>query len=144
MEGTVVSDAVNLAARLESLTKHYKSALLVSETTLNTTQNSNVYLTRFLGKIIVVGKIQPVSLFEILDAEPQDIRASKQKNKTFLEEGIMLFIDRQFDAAKEKFIGALEIFPDDAVAKLYLDEAVAFEKQRPKHDWMGTITMLEK
>ncbi|MBF0257868.1 MAG: PAS domain S-box protein [Desulfamplus sp.] len=67
MEGTVVGDAVNTASRLEKLTKHYKRPLLISENTLNALKDPSVYDIRHVGRVIVEGRSQPISVYEVSD-----------------------------------------------------------------------------
>ena len=67
MEGTVISDAVNLASRIEGLTKNYKTPLLISEYTLNKLKNPKQYNTRFVDRVNVKGKAEAVSIYEVAD-----------------------------------------------------------------------------
>ncbi len=67
MEGTVISDTVNLASRLESLTKEYGVPLIISENTMKGLETP--YPTRFIDRLVVKGKSEPVSIFEVRDPE---------------------------------------------------------------------------
>src|SRR5262249_58387326 len=69
LEYTAIGDAVNLAARLESLTKDYGSGIIVSETTAEAVKGR--FFTRELGAVPVKGKALPVNIFAVL---PSDIR----------------------------------------------------------------------
>ena len=69
MDGTVIADTVNLASRLEGLTKRYGASILMSEHTLSKMTQPQAYLTRFLGKVQVKGKNIAVSVFEIYDGD---------------------------------------------------------------------------
>ncbi|HNF28623.1 MAG TPA: adenylate/guanylate cyclase domain-containing protein, partial [Leptospiraceae bacterium] len=66
MEGTVISDAVNLASRLENLNKEYGTEILISEFTLNNMKNPEQFCIRRIDKVRVKGKNQDVEIFEIL------------------------------------------------------------------------------
>ena len=61
---------MNLAARLEGLTKDYGSGILVSETFLRRLAQPERYHSRFVDRVRVKGKQEPVSVFEIIDAAP--------------------------------------------------------------------------
>lgn len=119
MDGTVISDAVNLAARLEGLTKKYGSMILLSEDALFGMADADHYKFRFLGKVLVKGRSMPVSIFEILDTEPEKIRALKMLTREDLELGIMLMHEKKFKEALGHFERALFLFPDDTAAKFY-------------------------
>lgn len=65
MEGTVISDAVNLASRLESLTKSYNAKILISEFTLQHLQKPETFNIHFIDKVQVKGRVQAVKIFEV-------------------------------------------------------------------------------
>jgi adenylate cyclase len=75
---TVIGDAVNLGARLESLNKEYGTQIIVSEFTVNSLKDRTRYILRPLGQVIVKGKSVPVEIFEVLDTNtsPTGDRAS--------------------------------------------------------------------
>jgi adenylate cyclase len=63
---TVIGDAVNLGARLESLNKDYGTQIIISEFTVNSLKDKTRYNLRPLGKVTVKGKSVPVEIFEVL------------------------------------------------------------------------------
>lgn len=65
MDGTVISDAVNLAARLESLTKDYRVPLLVSQFTVDRLDDPEAFALRPIDTVVVRGRTQPVAIFEV-------------------------------------------------------------------------------
>jgi class 3 adenylate cyclase/HAMP domain-containing protein len=77
LDGTVISDAVNLASRLEDLTKEFKTGILISEQTYDALKSPEDYLIRSLDRIRVKGKQQPVLIYEVLDGETQEIMSVK-------------------------------------------------------------------
>jgi class 3 adenylate cyclase len=66
MDGTVISDAVNLAARLEGLTKQYGCPAIISEDSMARLSNPENYKFRFLDRTQVKGKKEPVTIYELL------------------------------------------------------------------------------
>ena len=68
MDTTVISDSVNLAARIEKLTRRYDADLLISEQTLNAMSNADRHLIRFIGEVAVSGKSELVRVYEVFDA----------------------------------------------------------------------------
>jgi len=69
LQYTAIGDAINLGARLESLTKDYKANIIISETTYALVRNQ--FVTRELGEVTVKGKTQPVKIYAVL---PDSIR----------------------------------------------------------------------
>ena len=77
MEGTVISDAVNLASRMEGTTKMYGASLLISEHTFRRLSEPDRYLIRLIDRVAMKGKAEPVTVYEILNGEPKDVREKK-------------------------------------------------------------------
>lgn len=121
MDGTVISDTVNLAARLESLTKNYDVALLISHLTLSRLQNPTKYSIRFIDKVIVKGKSKAVAIFEVLDGDEPKIKEAKLATKSMFEEGVFLYHQDSIQAAAQQFKDVLTINPKDTVAQIYLN-----------------------
>jgi adenylate cyclase len=69
LEYTAIGDTVNLAARLESITKDYGASIIISETTYAMVRDR--FPTRALGAVTVKGKAQPVRIYAVL---PSDVR----------------------------------------------------------------------
>lgn len=65
MDGTVISDAVNLASRIESLTKTYKVGILISQFTYERLADASAYDIRLVDTVTVKGKSQPVSIYQV-------------------------------------------------------------------------------
>ena len=65
MDFTMIGDGVNLAARLEGSCKTYGAQIIISEFTQ--TKLKGIYALRELDRIVVKGKTEPVSIFEVLD-----------------------------------------------------------------------------
>src|SRR5262249_15526958 len=81
MDGTVISDAVNLAARVESLTKDYKVPLLISEYTWRHLADPKAYDIRPIDVVVVKGKTRPVTIFEVYQRDPPTERAVKGRTR---------------------------------------------------------------
>ena len=91
MEGTVIADSVNLAARLETLSKQMGASIITSEETLNQLSVQDHYIKRYMGRIQVVGKNEAVKVYEILNGLPEEELEAKLRNKRILSEGIRFF-----------------------------------------------------
>ncbi len=63
----MISDDVNLASRLESLTKEYGASLIIGERTYDSLKNLSDYTLRTLAHVTPKGKSEPVKIFEVCD-----------------------------------------------------------------------------
>ncbi|HAA33523.1 MAG TPA: adenylate cyclase, partial [Cyanobacteria bacterium UBA8553] len=120
METTVISDAVNLASRLEGLTKNYGVSLLISHHTFLQLQDSNQYSYRIIDRVKVNGKSAAVSVYEVFDAEQPDIYEGKSVTKQEFEQAVLLYNLGSFSEAAQLFQKCLHQNPMDKVAKIYL------------------------
>ncbi len=132
MEGTVISDAVNLASRLESLTKLFGSPIIVSESTLAVT--SGHYPSRFLGRVKVPGKRNPIDIHEIIDASDSGAGAVKLASMKAFNRAVKAFYDRDLEAARIEFGALVREFPEDSAAAYYLRRCAA---AGAKDHWEG-------
>ena len=121
MQGTVISDAVNLASRIQDVTKLYKANVVISQETFISLDNVNDYNYRFLGRVRVKGKDKAVALFEIFDADVDEKRERKNKTKVDFEDGIMRFAQRDFGEAQDLFTRVVEEDPDDMTTRVFIE-----------------------
>lgn len=137
LEGTVISDVVNTASRLEGLTKAYFSSIIISEDVLFTIKNIEKYKYRYLDTVKVKGKNKAVRIIEIFNGLLPDIMQLKIETKQIFETGIDLYIDKQFLHAKEHFEKVIAINPTDKAAELYLNRCNMNLKFGVDPDWTG-------
>lgn len=121
MEGTVISDAVNLSSRLQSIAKAFNIPLVISERTFMQLEDPGKYKYRFIGKVRVKGKDAPVSVFEIFDGLPEELFERKMKSNTFFEQGMMAYYQKDYSQGVFYFKRALENVPDDGASRFYLE-----------------------
>jgi class 3 adenylate cyclase/ActR/RegA family two-component response regulator len=121
MDGTVISDAVNLASRVESLTKQYGVSLLISHETFARIQNPSDYKIRLIERLKVKGKSKAVAVFEVFDGDPPQLRDAKLATTGIFEEGVLFYYGSSFRKAAQCFEKCLAQNPDDTVAQIYLE-----------------------
>lgn len=123
MEGTVISDSVNLASRLEGVNKIYSSSIIISESALNEA-NTDSFRYRFLGVVSVKGKENKISIFEVFESDNENIANLKQKTKDAFENGVKLFQNKEYQDAFEQFKAVVKINKEDKAAMYYMHECV--------------------
>lgn len=126
MESTVIADAVNLASRLESLTKKLGASIIVSEDTLNHSKMDAEFSTRFLGKVKVKGKTIPILIYEVFDGDPESIYTKKLGTKNTFEEGVNLYNQAQFAEAARLFSEIVSRNEADLAASMYMERSVKY------------------
>ncbi len=119
MDGTVISDAVNVAARIEGLTKNYGVSMLISHFTFMQLQNPENYAIRAIDRVQVKGKSETVSLFEVFDADQPEIREGKLATSQTFTKALLLFKLGKLGEAEQLFADCLRQSPRDRVAQIY-------------------------
>ncbi|HEY5564109.1 MAG TPA: response regulator, partial [Rhodothermia bacterium] len=136
-QGDIFSDAVNLANRIEGLTKFYGVSVVVTGETLGQLQSPARYRIRFLGHVQVKGKNRPVSLYELFDGDPQPVVERRLKTRADYDAGIQAFLSRDFQAAAVHFERCISVDPDDAATKMYLERSLDFGRTGVPENWTG-------
>lgn len=144
MEGTVIADAVNLASRIEGLTKVYGVPIVISEQTLFALTDPIHYHFRFLDRVKVKGKKQPISVFEVFDGEPVEILDLKLKTLADFENGLLHYHSQEFSMAKVYFERVLHQNAEDKAAQLYLRRSTHFMTYGVPPGWEGIEALTEK
>lgn len=143
-QGTVISDAVNLADRLEGLTKKYGASIVISSQTLKGIANPSRFNYRFLDTVKVKGKDKAVSVFEVFDGNTSAEIKLKLKTKSDFEDGLSFYYDKQFARACVKFDQVLKQNTEDKAAQFYLERAAHFMVHGIPADWTGVEVLNEK
>jgi adenylate cyclase len=143
MEADAISDNVNLTSRLEGLTKYYQVSLLISGEAYELIDPSRYHI-RFLDNVAVKGRNQPIAAYEVFDADPEELREQKLWAMSEYEKAQRLYFSKKFADAAKRFINVLEILPNDATTKLYLERSAKFMVEGVSDDWDGVRVMAEK
>jgi adenylate cyclase len=141
MDPTVIGDSANLASRIEGLTRIYGLDILVGATVAELVRDE-VYL-RSVARVQVKGKTKPADVFTFIGARNEEIDSEFLKWLETYEEGLEKFRTRDFTEAKILFSRFLEFYPDDLLAKMYLDRALEYEQTPPDEAW-GAVEVFEK
>ena len=144
MDSTVVSDAVNLASRVEGLTKIYGTSLIISQDTLIKLQDPGRYNYRFLDVVKVKGKKEAVYIFEVLDGEPEEVKRLKIETKPEFGRALQLYKNKEFDEASAIFKRVYQLNPDDRGAELYIARCKNILEFGIPEAWDGVETLRDK
>jgi len=143
MDGTVISDAVNLASRIESLTKQYGAGILISDTAWQTIPDGQQYAHRIVDRVSVKGKTEPVTLIEVFAADEPGIIKSKLRQLQEFAAALALYQQGLFHEAKTAFLSLVAAEPADKVPGLYLQRIEKYLRNPPE-EWMGYEILYEK
>ena len=135
MESTVISDAVNLASRIEGLTKLYAVGIAISEQAMDKLKQSDIYSHRFLGKVQVKGKKAAVGGFEIYAAEEPEAIALKTQTRPEFERAIELYQEREIEQSCELFGEILEANPEDKATGVYVRRCERLQQYGTPEGW---------
>ncbi len=135
MDSTVIADAVNLASRLEQLTKLYGAGIIISMQTLSQLNDPQKHTCRFLDRVTVRGKQTPVAIFEIYDGDPPPLRELKTQTHTNFEQGVWLYYQEKFTAARQHFERVLQVNDRDLAARLYLERCDLSQQTGLSQKW---------
>jgi len=137
MDSTVISDSVNLAARLEGLTKIYGSAIIISEDTLIKLNDPSQYNYRFIDIVKVKGKKEAVYIFEILDGEPSKVRELKIQTKIEFGTALQHYKNKEFKKAFPLFKEVSTLNKFDKASEMYMNRCDDFIKNGVPDNWDG-------
>lgn len=134
MDFTVIGDSVNLASRLENLTKYYKVSCIISQETYKLLDISP-YKIRELDTVQVKGKTEKVVIFEVFSGDPVALLAKKVEILPPYNLGLIHFQIQEWEESIALFQECLEILPEDRPSQLYLERCKHFQKNPPGEDW---------
>ena len=140
MDSTVLGDTVNLASRMESLTKYYNAQIIISSDTHEAIQDASL-LCRELDFIAVKGKSIPKTIFEVFNGNEASILEKKQKILPCYMEGLAKYRIRHWKEAVALFKECLTLYPEDLVSQMYIERCHRFQENPPDDTWQGEIRM---
>lgn len=139
---TMIGDAVNLASRLEGANKEYGTRIMITEATYLKARDA--IEVRELDRLRVKGKLEPVTIFEVL-APKGKLSENKVKVVEAFHNGLKLYRERRWEEAKAVFDSALAIDPEDGPCGVYRERVN--DTEAAKHlgaDWDGVYVMTTK
>lgn len=139
MEGTVISDAVNTASRVESLTKIYGTPVLITEAVRNQLENPSRFDLRILDKVRVKGREEPVVIYEVLNALSTPMRKLRMSYAQPYEQALGALWRADFSDALAGFLKCEALAPDDAAVQLFVRRCRWHARQGGDSEWSGVF-----
>jgi class 3 adenylate cyclase len=144
MEAGVVSDTVNTASRMEGLTKHFGVNLVCSESVVNHPTVKGHFLVRFLGRVQVKGKTDPLAVYDCFEGDPAELLTQKEATLADFEGAMTAYYQQDFVSAAQAFDRVLEIFPQDRASRHYLAQCKHFLLEGAPAGWNGVEALQSK
>jgi hypothetical protein len=141
LDATTIADAVNTAARLENLTKHYASEILLSEACLKSISGYENLHIRHLGRVQLKGKMEPITVYECFNGSDENNIQKKLSSLPVFNEAMTDYFSKSFKDATDKFSKVLEIHPDDMTTRLFLRNAHNYINNGVPENWTGIEEM---
>jgi len=137
----VIGDTVNLASRLESGNNAYGTRALINETTNRFA--ADLVETREIDQVLVVGKIEPQRIFELLGRKGE-VDNERLKLRDAFEEALAAYRRKEWEEARVGFEGCLEIMPGGGPSEVFLGRIAQFHAIAPHPDCGGAWALPEK
>ncbi|MCK4666429.1 Cache 3/Cache 2 fusion domain-containing protein [Candidatus Dependentiae bacterium] len=132
---TIIGDNVNLASRIESLNKYYKTNILITESTYSIVKDK--FFCRFVDKVIVKGKLKSIELYEIVGEKGEDEideRLIKLSIKAF-----DFYTAKNWKESESLYDEILSINEGDYIARIFIDRINKFKYSPPPKGWDGSF-----
>jgi len=128
MQGTVISDAVNIGAHLERGTKIYRVSLIVSEQVITGVKEPEKFRHRFLGRVKVKERDDLVGIYEVYEGDPEPLAELKQRTKKRFERGVQEFLYHNMRQALMIFNELYKSGKQDETLQYYIKRCVYYLK----------------
>jgi class 3 adenylate cyclase len=144
MESAVIGDPVNLASRLQSLTRQYGALILGSEHLLRQIPDMSKYAYREVDIVQVKGKTEAVAVYEFFDGDPEPVRSQKCMAVEPFMQGIVRYRANEWVPAEALFATCIEVCPGDSVARMYIERCRRMRASPPGAAWDGVTVQKRK
>jgi class 3 adenylate cyclase len=144
MDACTISDTVNTASRLESLTKHYKAGILLSDASLRQVTNRDHFLIRNLGFVQLKGKQESINVHECFNGNPKTELQKKSETLSDFNAGVTYYLNKSFSQANKAFQKVLEYHPEDRTAKFFFTYTQQIIENGIADSKAGIVEMHEK
>lgn len=144
METTVIGDTVNLASRVESLTKKYGISVAITSSTLQCLKEPAPFLVREIDTVQVKGKENAVTIYEVFNSDADKLKEKKVQTLSKYQEGINLYKQCSWAEALKIFTELQSQLENDKIIEIYIGRCHAFQENPPDMAWDGITRLDEK
>jgi len=137
---TVLGDEVNLASRVESLTKFYGVNIM---TTAHTEKDQATFVFRQLDRVRVKGKQEGINIYEVV-TKVKNLTDTLKHELEEHHQALENYFSQRFEEAFDLFSQLHEMYPETKIYKLYLERIAIFKENPPPADWDGVYTHATK
>ncbi len=141
---TVLGDSVNLASRIEGLTKEYGAPLLITGHTYQRLEDPQRYKMQRIDRVAAKGKTEAVDIYEVWDGLSDAEQARKHAHSEAFQKGYAAFIQGDVSSALQVFQDIVQQDPQDRLAQLYIARSQTFLEQGIPEHWDGVVRMQHK
>ena len=139
-----IADTVNIASRIESLTKFFGTKILLSQSSLDRITYPHNFDFRFLGKVQVKGRSKHIPIYECFNGDDEEIYLKKKNSLEQFQDGLKYYYSKDFPRATVVFRDILLLNPADSVSNHFLKKAAYFISNGVPEDWSGIEVMDSK
>ncbi|MBS1737326.1 MAG: AAA family ATPase [Bacteroidetes bacterium] len=144
MQCSVLGDTVNLASRIEQLTRVYEAKFLIGENTFSSLLNPAAFSIRLVDYVAVKGKASAIRLYEVLDAEDDLRRRLKEETREQIASGMNAYFNRNFSTALSIFNDLIKYDASDPVPSVFAARCKRYINQELPEDWQGFEKLVRK
>lgn len=141
---TVLGDAVNIASRVESLTKYYGCKLLITGTTHSHLTETKGLLIRQIDEVQVKGKKEITQIYEVFNTDSEQLKEKKQKYYGLFKGALEFYRQGQWEVAEKLFWKYVQNIPEDQVGSRFIQRCQVFMKFPPEGEWTGIYPIENK
>jgi class 3 adenylate cyclase/HAMP domain-containing protein len=144
MDGSVISDAVNLCSRLEGLTRVYGASILTTGETVNKLSRREEFHFRFIDRVRVKGRKETVLIFEVLDGDSPGKREKKLGYRSEFARALQHYYGRRFSEALAIVSSLRQANPEDVVLGIYQKRCRLLSELGAPEGWHGVEVLESK
>jgi len=139
LEGSVISDGVNLSSMLEKACQQLGSPILITDSIVNDVSDMKQFQYRCIGNVQLEGKNEPVMLYDVFEGDPETIRVLKARTKVRFEQAVEWYQNGRFYDAREAFLEVIKMNRWDKAARLYFYLCDEYNVGGASEDWNGAL-----
>lgn len=144
LDPAIISDTVNTAARVEGLSKHYGTSILLTKECKDNLTNPEEFDFRYLGPVQVKGKQNSIDLYECINGDTKTLLEHKLNTLPTFNKAMNLYFNKEFAMAAVTFQQIFKKNTLDGTSKLFLNKSARLITQELQDNWKGVELMSTK